>query len=115
MATTASELERLNTLKKDGVLSEEEFQQQKQQVLKTGPVAAGGHIAQSAQTKEFTTAALLSFFLGALGVDRWYLGYTGLAWAKLLTIGGIGVWALIDFVRIITGSLTTRDGLPLKR
>jgi len=65
--------------------------------------------------KEWLTAILLSFFLGALGIDRFYLGYTGLGVIKLLTGGGCGVWALIDLVLIATNKLTDSNGLPLKR
>ncbi|GAB2455149.1 hypothetical protein GCM10011375_02870 [Hymenobacter qilianensis] len=66
--------------------------------------------AVAAEGKSQTTAALLSFFLGGLGVDRFYLGYTGLGILKLLTFGGFGIWAIIDFVRILTGSLKPKDG-----
>ena len=54
--------------------------------------------------KNFTIAMVLSFFLGTLGIDRFYLGcpFTGIL--KLLTFGGLGIWALIDFIRIATGS-----------
>jgi TM2 domain-containing membrane protein YozV len=64
--------------------------------------------------KEYTTALLLSFFLGALGVDRFYLGYSGLGVAKLLTGGGCGIWALIDFIMIAMRSLGDYQGLPLR-
>ena len=60
--------------------------------------------------KSKTTALLLSFFLGGLGIDRFYLGYTGLGVAKLLTCGGLGIWSLIDFIMICTGSLRPADG-----
>ena len=63
--------------------------------------------------KRFTTALLLSFFLGGLGVDRFYLGYTGLGVAKLLTLGGFGVWALIDFIMIAMRKVTAADGSAL--
>jgi len=54
--------------------------------------------------KNFTIALLVSFFLGTLGIDRFYLGcpFTGIL--KLLTFGGLGIWALVDFIRIATGS-----------
>ena len=63
--------------------------------------------------KSFVTALLLSFFLGALGVDRFYLGYVGLGIVKLLTFGGLGIWALIDFIMIALRKVTSADGQPL--
>ncbi len=51
--------------------------------------------------KNPTTALLLSLFLGTLGVDRFYVGDTGLGIAKLLTLGGLWIWALIDWFLIM--------------
>ena len=62
--------------------------------------------------KNKLTAILLSIFTGGLGIDRFYLGYTGLGVAKLLTCGGLGIWALIDLIMICTGSLRPADGSP---
>ena len=55
--------------------------------------------------KDKTTAILLSVLLGWLGVDRFYLGYTGLGILKLLTCGGWGIWWVIDIILIACGSI----------
>lgn len=64
----------------------------------------------SAEPKNKTAAILLSLFFGTLGVDRFYLGYTGLGLLKLFTLGGFGIWTIIDFIMIIAGTLKPADG-----
>ncbi|MBA2481035.1 MAG: TM2 domain-containing protein [Planctomycetes bacterium] len=65
--------------------------------------------------RSFVVAILLSFFLGGLGADRFYLGYIGLGVVKLLTFGGCGIWTLIDFILIVLGKLPDADGQELER
>jgi TM2 domain-containing membrane protein YozV len=63
--------------------------------------------------KSKTTALILAILLGSIGVDRFYLGYTGLGILKLLTAGGFGIWWLIDIILIAMGKTTAKDGTPL--
>lgn len=53
------------------------------------------------QKKNRTTALLLGWFLGMWGIDRFYVGHTGLGVAKLLTAGGCGLWWIIDLFLIM--------------
>jgi TM2 domain-containing membrane protein YozV len=59
------------------------------------------------------TALLLSIFLGSLGIDRFYLGYSGAGIGKLLTLGGCGIWSIIDIVNIAMHKVNDVNGLPL--
>ena len=64
--------------------------------------------------KEYMVALLFSIFLGYLGIDRFYMGQVGIGIGKLLTLGGCGIWYLIDIILIATRSSNDSLGLPLK-
>ena len=68
---------------------------------------AGGAAGSS---KSQLVALLLAALVGGLGIHRFYLGYVGIGIIQLLTLGGCGIWALIDLIRIITGDLKPADG-----
>lgn len=74
----------------------------------------GGYgAAQGESDKSFVVTWLLGWLLGTLGADRFYLGKIGTAIAKLLTAGGLGVWALIDLIMHLIGATKDREGRPL--
>lgn len=56
-------------------------------------------------------ALILVIMLGGLGIHRFYLGYIGIGIIQLLTLGGCGIWWLIDMIRIITGDLQPKNGV----
>ena len=63
-----------------------------------GPAAPNPHIARASQdttsNRSFIATWLFAWFLGVLGVDRFYLGKVGTGILKLLTIGGFGIWTV---------------------
>jgi hypothetical protein len=64
--------------------------------------------------KSFLVTWLLSLLLGVLGVDRFYLGKVGTGLLKLFTFGGVGIWALIDLILVLTNKQRDKHGLPLE-
>ncbi|GGO63242.1 hypothetical protein GCM10010910_15280 [Microbacterium nanhaiense] len=74
----------------------------------TGP-GEGPDVGQ----KSFVVTWILSLLLGVLGIDRFYLGKIGTAIVKLITLGGLGIWALIDLIVILCGGMRDKEGLRL--
>ena len=63
--------------------------------------------------KSKLTAILLCFFLGSLGIHRFYLGYTLIGVIQLLTFGGFIIWTIVDLIMLIIGSLKDSEGNDL--
>lgn len=75
-------------------------------------VNVGNHMVSD---KSRTAAALLCFFLGGLGVHRFYVGKVGTGILWLLTLGLFGIGALIDFIIILCGSFKDKYGNVIER
>ena len=87
-------------------------------VLKKLPDAQGHALRYASPSqptdKDWGSALLLSFFLGWLGIDRFYLGYTGLGVLKLVTGGACGIWSLVDSILIAMNKLPDSNGKLLR-
>lgn len=106
---TSSELQTIATIAKGEKLSLKE-----KIALKIFGKKIGKKIITTTNTiggdgKSQVTAFILALLVGGLGIHRFYLGYTWQGIVQLLTFGGCGIWALIDFIRILTGSLQPKD------
>ena len=64
--------------------------------------------------KSFMTNLMFAIFFGSLGVDRFYLGKVGTGLLKLITLGGLGVWSLIDVIIGAIGKTKDKQGNSLK-
>jgi len=71
-------------------------------------------MADGTSDKSNTVALLLCLFIGILGVHRFYVGKVGTGILQLVTLGGLGIWALIDMIIIIMQKFTDSEGNTLK-
>ena len=104
--STADEIKKLNDLLKERVITQEEFDLQKEKLLNSSTTTS---------TTDWLTLFLLTFFVGGLGVHRFYGGKIGTGFLMLLTLGGLGVWILVDLILVVTGQFTNKDGQKIPR
>ena len=64
--------------------------------------------------KGFVPALILCILLGGFGVHRFYVGKVGTGIVMILTLGGFGIWTLIDLIMIAVGNFKDSNGLPIK-
>ncbi len=65
-------------------------------------------------SRSYIVTLLLSLFLGALGIHRFYTGYIWIGIIQLLTSGGFGLWALIDLISLALNKYVDADGQELE-
>lgn len=69
---------------------------------------------RASDDSRWLTAFLLCWFLGFIGAHRFYTGSTGIGLIQLFTVGGCGIWWLIDFIMILTNNYRDSNGRTLK-
>ena len=67
------------------------------------------------EEKSWGMVFAISFFAGWFGIDRLYLGFTTLGVLKLVTLGGFGLWWLIDLILLLANQMRDVDGDLIKR
>lgn len=104
--STADEIKKLNDLLRDRVITQEEFDSQKEKLLDS---------STKTNSIDWLALFLLTFFVGVLGVHRFYVGKIGTGVLMLITLGGFGVWFLVDLILVVTGQFTNKDGQKIPR
>lgn len=72
------------------------------------------NIQAQKSTVEFTPMILLCYFLGIFGIHRFYADRIGTGILMLLTLGGFGLWTMVDFVMIATANFKDGNGRVIK-
>ncbi len=70
-------------------------------------------VENNVSPKSRLAITLLSFFLGFLGIHRFYLGRIVSGIFMILTLGGLGVWELVDFIIAVSGNFKDKNGLKV--
>lgn len=82
------------------------------QPVSAAPTAPAAETASTPRVgdKQFLAAWLFALLLGVFGADRFYLGKTGTGVLKLITLGGAGIWALVDLILVLSGATRDKQG-----
>lgn len=78
----------------------------------TAPATAPG--VEAISDKGFVPTLLLAFFVGFMGIHRFYVGKIGTGILQLVTFGGLGIWTMVDFILIAVGSFRDKEGRVIK-
>jgi TM2 domain-containing membrane protein YozV len=83
---------------------------QSEEVVVLSPQNVDNSNLEDAEGKSQLIALILCILIGTIGIHRFYLGYIGIGLIQLFTLGGFGIWTLIDLIMIITGDLKPKNG-----
>ncbi|WP_083966912.1 TM2 domain-containing protein [Demequina globuliformis] len=75
---------------------------------------AGGAGPAAEGSRSFIVTWLLAWILGYFGADRFYLGKVGTGLLKFFTIGGLGIWYLVDLILVLAGAQRDKQGFALQ-
>jgi TM2 domain-containing membrane protein YozV len=71
-----------------------------------------GEQQEQKEVQQKTMMMLICFFAGGFGIHRLMMGYSNW-WLMLVTLGGCGIWTIVDLVQIATGKMKMADGRDL--
>jgi len=81
---------------------------------KIGQSRRQAELDDSISEKDWLPTFLICVFLGGLGIHRFFVGKIVTGLLMLITLGGIGVWYLIDVIVVAMGSFTDKSGALIK-
>ena len=71
-------------------------------------------MSNSTSEKSGIACLLFLIFLSPFGIHRMYVGKVGTGILFLLTMGGLGIWWLVDLILLIVGAFSDSDGATVK-
>src|SRR5207248_1594557 len=77
-------------------------------------IEAQTHPSINKSTKSPAAALILCLLLGVIGVHRFYVGKIGTGVLMVLTLGGLGIWYLVDLIFIVTNNFEDKQGNTLE-
>jgi TM2 domain-containing membrane protein YozV len=82
--------------------------------VRLGKAEVAGDVSSKSRLITTLLCVLPAWFFAVNGIHRFYLGKIGTGILMLLTLGGLGIWTLIDFIIAVTGNMKDKEGKPIK-